>query len=216
MKWYKMGNFPADNFFYTIRNEKQMIRQFKKIHTVTAAIFALLLLTFHPAQAEKMIAVGDTVPVTAALPDQTGTMQNLKDLYGENGALLVFYRSADWCPYCKAQLIELRNEAQKIESHGLNIIGISYDPVEKLARFAEKRDIDFRLLSDKDSTVIRQFGILDETQREGSFAYGVPKPAVYVVDEKGIINAILAEDSYKTRPQIDVIMDEIFKMNGGR
>lgn len=39
--------------------------------------------------------VGATLPSFEA-PDQRGRLQNLKSILGPKGALLVFYRSADW------------------------------------------------------------------------------------------------------------------------
>ena len=39
--------------------------------------------------------IGTAVPEFAAM-DQTGTRQTLKSIMGPKGALLVFYRSADW------------------------------------------------------------------------------------------------------------------------
>ena len=38
---------------------------------------------------------GKTVPEFSA-PDQTGKLQTLKSIMGPKGALLVFFRSADW------------------------------------------------------------------------------------------------------------------------
>ncbi|MGO9893887.1 MAG: hypothetical protein ACLPX8_06715 [Bryobacteraceae bacterium] len=40
-------------------------------------------------------AVGDRVPDFAG-PDQTGRTQTLESIMGPKGAMLVFYRSADW------------------------------------------------------------------------------------------------------------------------
>lgn len=40
-------------------------------------------------------AVGQPIPDFSA-PDQNGTMQSLKTIAGPKGAMLVFYRSADW------------------------------------------------------------------------------------------------------------------------
>jgi hypothetical protein len=39
--------------------------------------------------------VGQKVP-DFALVDQTGATRNLKSILGPNGAMLVFYRSAEW------------------------------------------------------------------------------------------------------------------------
>ncbi len=72
--------------------------------TLAAAGVALLLLTASPQtqQARTPIdvsklgpQVGEVVP-DFSLPDQTGTTQTLTSIMGPKGALLVFYRSADW------------------------------------------------------------------------------------------------------------------------
>jgi hypothetical protein len=39
--------------------------------------------------------VGERVP-EFSLPDQHGTVRSLRSTLGPNGAVLVFYRSADW------------------------------------------------------------------------------------------------------------------------
>lgn len=39
--------------------------------------------------------VGERVP-DFSLPDQTGRMRNLQSIMGPRGAMIVFYRSADW------------------------------------------------------------------------------------------------------------------------
>ena len=54
--------------------------------------------------------VGDRVP-DFALKDQTGKVRTLSSVMGPKGLMLVFYRSADWCPYCKTQLAELQSRS---------------------------------------------------------------------------------------------------------
>lgn len=39
--------------------------------------------------------------------DQNGTPRSLGSLMGKNGLMLFFFRSADWCPFCQAQLLEI-------------------------------------------------------------------------------------------------------------
>lgn len=52
------------------------------------------------------IQVGEKIPPFAA-PDQFGHPQTFESLRGKHGLLLLFSRSADWCPYCKRHLIQL-------------------------------------------------------------------------------------------------------------
>jgi len=171
---------------------------------------AALLMAFivTPSFASETVKVGQTVP-PIKLYDQYGGERMLGDLTGERGATLVFVRSVDWCPYCQAQLIDLRNDKEKFEREGFPIVAISYDSIEKLKKFDDRRDPGFPLLSDQDSKLIKEFGIFDDSHKEGSFAYGVPKPTVYVINKAGVVKAILSEESYKKRPQIETIMEAI-------
>ena len=63
---------------------------------------------------------------------------------GPNGAMLLFHRSADWWPYCKAQLVELRDELTELTEAGVGVAAISYDSEKTLAVFAERRGTHFR------------------------------------------------------------------------
>jgi hypothetical protein len=68
-----------------------------------------------------------------------------------------------------------------------------------LRDFAARRGIAFPLLSDKDSQVIRAFGILNENAPRDSFVYGVPNPGTYVLDAAGAVTAKYFEDDYTER-----------------
>ena len=66
---------------------------------------------------------------------------------------------------------------------------MSYDSPEQLQTFANEYDVTYNLLSDDDSAVIRQFGILntlispdDSEQAAGRSFNGIPFPGVYVTD----------------------------------
>src|SRR5437764_7672156 len=51
--------------------------------------------------------VGERVP-DFNLPDSHGAMHTLASIMGAKGATIIFIRSADWCPPCKAHLIEMQ------------------------------------------------------------------------------------------------------------
>ena len=85
---------------------------------------------------------------------------------------------------------------------------ISYDDPETLAEFAEKQGVHFPLLSDIDSKVIRQFGILNEqVTRNDALLYGIPYPGVYVTNEAGTVVAKFFHDSYKKRESPEFYID---------
>src|SRR5258705_5437493 len=97
--------------------------------------------------------VGAVVPAFS-LPDQHGKTRTLQSLMGPKGAMIVFYRSADWCPYCKTQLLDLQAQYDTLRKDGLGLAAISYDSRDILAAFSEQHGITFPLLSDVSSSTI--------------------------------------------------------------
>ena len=87
----------------------------------------------------------------------------------------------------------------RIKAAGLGLAAISYDSVPVLKQFAERVGIEFPLLSDPDSAVIRRFGILNETIDKGTPFYGIPHPGTYFVNARGVITAKFFEDDYRVR-----------------
>ena len=62
---------------------------------------------------------------------------------------------------------------------------MSYDSPNILKDFAEKNDIDYRLLSDKDSKVIDAFKVRNTSFPKGSRRDGIPHPGTFVVNHEG-------------------------------
>ena len=166
-----------------------------------------LILPFSSALAD--VAVGDALPHSLTLKDQTGAERSFDSYVGEKGVVVVFVRSADWCPYCQVQLLDLRDEGQAITDLGYSLVSVSYDAPEKLKAFADKYKFPYTMLSDEGSEAIKAFGILSEKYDPDHFAYGVPDPHVYVVNNEGLVQAVLNEDGYKDRPEIEAITEAI-------
>src|SRR5260221_1115100 len=62
--------------------------------------------------------VGQMLP-DFGLPDQSGHERTFRSIVGPNGAVVVFFRSADWCPYCKTQLVELQGRLREDQKAGI-------------------------------------------------------------------------------------------------
>lgn len=150
--------------------------------------------------------VGTRAPAVGALPDQDGKVRTLTELAGTKGVVLMFFRSAEWCPYCQAQLIAMNGGAAAIEQRGYKLVALSYDQPDKAKAFTERRAITYTLLSDPASQVIDRWGLRDPQYKEGSRAYGVPRPAIFVIDRKGVIRASLAEETYQKRPPVEAVV----------
>jgi peroxiredoxin len=159
--------------------------------------------------------VGVTAPDIGTRLDQTGMPRTLADVMGKNGLVLMFFRSADWCPYCQAQLIDMNGGVPEIEKRGYRVAALSYDSPEILQTFTTKRKIAYTLLSDPKSEVIDLYKLRDPQYPPGSRAYGVPRPIIFVLDKQGVIKAKLYEESFKVRPPVTVVISKLDELSKG-
>jgi len=140
--------------------------------------------------------------------DQFGKTQTLDTLRGSKGTVLLFYRSADWCPYCKGQLIQLQAAKERFEKQGIKLAGISYDSVEILKYFSDRRKIDFPLLSDPDSKIIRMYQVLN-AEAIGPNA-GMARPGYFFIDPEGMIREKFFEAKYRERLTGNTLLAKLF------
>src|SRR6266852_6167115 len=151
--------------------------------------------------------VGQKAPAFSAR-DQFGREQTLDTLKGPKGTVLLFYRSADWCPYCKGQLIQLQAAKERFEKQGIKLAGISYDSVEILKYFSDRRKIDFPLLSDPDSKIIRMYQVLN-SEAIGPNA-GMARPGYFFLDPEGMIREKFFEAKYRERLTGNTLLSKLF------
>jgi peroxiredoxin len=151
--------------------------------------------------------VGQKAPAFS-VRDQFGREQTLDTLRGSKGTVLLFYRSADWCPYCKGQLIQLQSAKARFEEQGLKLAGISYDSEAILKFFADRRKIEFPLLSDPDSSVIRAYDVLN-SEAIGQNT-GMARPGYFFIDTKGVIREKFFEAKYRERLTGNSVLSKLF------
>ncbi len=124
-----------------------------------------------------MLAPGDDAPAFE-LPDQDGTPTELPV---EGAAVVYFYPRAD-TPGCTTEACGFRDSWSAFEDRGVPVFGISDDPVEDLAAFAEKHDLPFTLLSDSEGAVARQYDSYGEKQMGGNTFEGTFRNTFVVRD----------------------------------
>ena len=158
--------------------------------------------------------IGQAVP-DFRLPDQHGKMWTRDSLMGPNGLMLVFSRSADWCPYCKTQMLELQSRAQEIKSRGFGLAVVTYDSPAILADFTARRGITYPLLSDAGSATIKRYGILNTTVDPASTDYGIPFPGTFVLDTHGVVTTKFFEEAYQERTTVSNILLKLGQAGAG-
>lgn len=158
------------------------------------------------AQAAPEVSVGARAPVTLSVKDTSGKSRTLASLAGRSGTVLVFFRSARWCPYCQAQLKDLKALQGPLAQRGYSLAALSYDPPAALAQFASKGGVGYTLVSDEGSTVIDAFGLRDPSYPKGNFAHGVPRASIIVLDKGGKVIWKSVSADYKARPTNGAIL----------
>jgi len=153
-------------------------------------------------------AVGDFFPLSIAAEDQAGERRTLGELAGDAGLVLAFVRSADWCPFCKAQLADLDRRAPEFERLGLAVVSVSVDEVAEIAAFGKAQDIGYTMLADPGGDINEDLGIRDEQYPVGSAAFGVPRPVLYIIDTNATVRAVYMEPTHRTRPDLDRVLRE--------
>ena len=98
---------------------------------------------------------------------------------------MYFYPAAS-TPGCTKQACDFRDSLAELNEAGLDVIGISPDKPEKLAKFRDAEKLTFPLLSDPDRKVLTAWGAFGEKKMYGKTVQGVIR-STFVVDEKGKI-----------------------------
>jgi peroxiredoxin Q/BCP len=182
---------------------------------IRSALTALALsLAMTQAALAAPPAVGTIAPEVSGLTVKERPVRK-NDVVGENGVALVFVRSADWCPFCKAQLEGLNSVAADMAAAGWPLAGISYDSPATLKAFSEAKGLSYPLISDTGSATITAFGLLNETHAPGSRFHGIPHPAIVFIAADGTVKAVLQEEGYRNRPETEVVLETAKALNAG-
>jgi AhpC/TSA family/Disulphide bond corrector protein DsbC len=102
----------------------------------------------------------------------------------------------------------LQSAKARFEKQGIKLAAISYDSEAILKYFADRQHIDFPLLADPDSNVIRDYHALN-TEAVGQFR-GMARPGYFFVDPQGIIREKFFEAKYRERLTGNNVISKLF------
>jgi thioredoxin-dependent peroxiredoxin len=133
-----------------------------------------------------MLEPGDGAP-DFTLPDQEGNEVALSSLRGKN-VVLYFYPKAD-TPGCTTQACGVRDHRTDYEHADAVVLGVSPDPVKKIAKFDTKYSLGFPLLGDEDHSVAEAYGVWVEKSMYGRKYMGMER-STFVIGPDGVIKEI--------------------------
>lgn len=160
------------------------------------------------------LLIGEKVPDT-----EITTVENIKipltEIVKEKPSILLFYRGG-WCPYCNAHLSAVGEVTEEINKMGYQIVAVSPDSPEKLTESLQEQDLDYKLFSDADGSLIKAMGLAHKAPEKygsmlSSFSNGantgfLPAPALFIVNTEGEIIFEYISPDYKQRISSKMLM----------
>lgn len=134
-----------------------------------------------------VLSAGDKAPAFALL-DATGKKVSLKDFAGQRVVLYAY--PAAMTQGCTTQACDFRDNLSVFTGQGYAVVGISPDSPEKLAKFVDRDQLPFTLLSDPDHAVLEKYGAWGEKSLYGKTVVGV-KRSTFVISPTGKIEAAM-------------------------
>lgn len=149
------------------------------------------------------LAVGEPAPAFT-LESDSGASVSLSDYAGRQ-AIVYFYPAAS-TPGCTKQACDFRDSLARWNDIGIAVLGVSPDPVAKLAKFRDQEGLTFPLLSDPTKETLVAYGAYGEKKLYGKTVEGVIR-STFIVDEAGKIK--LAQYNVKATGHVAKLLRDL-------
>lgn len=147
------------------------------------------------------LTAGDKAPAFT-LNDQNGKAVALADYLKECQVLVYFYPKA-MTPGCIIQAEGLRDSESELKALNVKVIGISPDPVKKLANFVLKKELNFTLVSDEDHAIADGFGVWGEKKFMGKIYDGIHRQS-FLINQDGTVAHVF--NKFKTKEHHEQVL----------
>ena len=151
---------------------------------------------------QKLLA-GTQAPDFALL-DSTGQKVSLSDFRGRN--VIVFFYPEASTPGCTTEACDFRDSLASLQGSGYEVLGISPDAPEKIARFVDEFSLTFPLLSDENHAVALAYGAWGEKLVDGEVVDGLVRSTVVV---NGDGNVVLTQYQVKAQGHVAALKEEL-------
>jgi len=149
------------------------------------------------------LKVGDKAPNFTA-KDQNGNTISLNDYIGKK-LVLFFYPKAS-TPGCTIEACDLRDNYERFQSLGYDILGVSADSEKRQTNFRNKYKFPYPLLADEDKTVINAFEVWGPKKFMGRTYDGIHR-ITFVIDENGVIEQVITK--VKTKAHTEQLLNPL-------
>ena len=171
------------------------------------------------AELVRPLLVGQQIP-DVNLFSMEGQPVPLRKIAAVKPTILIFYRGG-WCPFCNAQLSQLKGIEPELKALGYQIVAVSPDTPDQLMKSQRNRKLEFFLASDYALEATREFGIGFHISNEYAdkirsidgkpAAYGeqnkysLPAPAIFILDTDGYVQFQYVNPDYRVRMKPELL-----------
>jgi len=148
------------------------------------------------------LTVGDNAPLFT-LQDENDQAVSLADFIGKKQVLVYFYPKA-MTPGCTVQAQGLRDSQSQLQALNTVVFGISPDEPKRLAKFCQRDELNFTLLSDVDHHVADDFGVWGLKKFMGKEYDGIHRLS-FLIGLDGKISHVF--NKFKTKEHHQVVLD---------
>src|SRR5688572_25019873 len=188
------------------------------------AFFCLIALSLKAQEKPEGLFINSKAPDFTA-KDQQGNPVRLKEILKNGPVVLVFYRGY-WCPYCNKYLRKLEDSLQLIKEKGAQLIAVTPERPENIAKTVEKTKAEYLIVYDHDMKIMKAYDVaydvdektiarykradidLGENNGQKNGVY-LPVPAVYIISKSGTIVYRFFEADYKKRATVKEILENL-------
>ena len=134
-----------------------------------------------------MLDVGMKAP-DFCLTDQNGDQHRLSDYLGRK--VVLYFYPRDNTPGCTRQACAFAGSYAAFRERDAVVIGVSRDSAASHAKFAQKYELPFVLLSDPELQAIQAYGVWQEKKLYGKVSMGVVR-STFIIDRQGMIEKVM-------------------------
>ncbi len=187
-----------------------------------ATLTAFFICTCAIAQQPTALLVGTKAPSIKA---KTNAEKFDLKKATKNGAVIVMFYRGNWCPYCNKQLKAYTDSLSFLIAKGAQVIAVSPETVEGVAKTKEKTKTTIQIISDKKLKISKAYGVnyavdattvekykgygLDFEKMNGTNGANLPVPAVYIIGKDGLIKYVYFNTDYSKRPSVATLLENL-------
>ena len=134
-----------------------------------------------------MLKIGDKAP-EFTLQDKNGNDVSLSSFLGKK--VVLYFYPKDNTPGCTRQACAFAQSYDAFKAQDVVVIGVSKDSAASHAKFAQKFELPFILLSDPELQAIEPYGVWQEKKMCGKTCMGVVR-TTFIIDEQGLIEKVM-------------------------